>query len=141
MTESPGRLHRGGQHAEDGESIGSTTRPPYRRPANFWATRWPSRPVVRITRRRNHAQARRNTNIEVRKGVYDYAPTTGVAGAVEWHVNFADPRLFTAYGSGLFAQDEMQVAEHPALAALREVLSARRWPTLTEERGALTPQM
>jgi len=73
----------------------------------------------------------------VRERVYDYRPATGMAGAVEWHVNFADPRLFTAYGSGLLAQDEMQVAEHPALGALREALSARRWPTLTEERGAV----
>ena len=32
-------------------------------------------------------------------------------GGAEWHVNFADPRLFVSYGSGLFAQDEMQVAE------------------------------
>ena len=75
--------------------------------------------------------------VEVRERVYDYRPATGMAGAVEWHVNFADPRLFTAYGSGLLAQDEMQVAEHPALGALREALSARRWPTLTEERGAV----
>lgn len=44
---------------------------------------------------------------------------TGVAGAVEWDVNFADPRLFTAYGSELFAQDEMQVAEHLAFGAVR----------------------
>ncbi len=58
--------------------------------------------------------------------MYDYARAAGVEGAVEWHVNFADPRLFTAYGLGLFAQDEMQVAEHPALGALREALHARR---------------
>jgi len=77
--------------------------------------------------------------VEVRERVYDYAPATGIQGAVEWHVNFADPRLFTAYGSGLFAQDEMQVAEHPALGALREALHKRRWPTLTEERGSPMP--
>ncbi len=63
--------------------------------------------------------ATRITSLEVREGVYDYASATGVAGAVEWHVNFADPRLFTAYGTGFFAQDEMQVAEHPGLGALR----------------------
>jgi len=38
---------------------------------------------------------------------------------VPWYVNFADPRLFTAYGSGLFAQDEIQAAEHPILGHLR----------------------
>lgn len=77
--------------------------------------------------------------VEVRETVYDYRPATGIENAVQWHVNFADPRLFTAYGTGLFAQDEMQVAEHPALGALREALHARRWPTLTEERGRATP--
>ncbi len=35
----------------------------------------------------------------------------------------------------------MQVAEHPALGALREALHARRWPTLTEERGAPTHKL
>lgn len=75
----------------------------------------------------------------VHEGMCDYAPTPRVERAVEWHVNFADTRLFTAYGTGLFAQDEMQVAEHPALGALREALNARRWPTLTEECGQATP--
>ncbi len=97
-------------------------------------SRWPTMPLPeRIT------LGPLDHFIEVREGVYDYASVTGVEGAVEWHVNFADPRLFTAYGSGLFAQDEMQVAEHPALGALREALHARRWPTLTEERGQATP--
>ena len=39
-----------------------------------------------------------------------------------WHLNFADPDLFFAYGSDLFAQDEWQVVEHPVLGALREWL-------------------
>ena len=42
---------------------------------------------------------------ERREDVYDYAPALKEAGAVEWHVNFAAPNLFVAYGSGLFAQD------------------------------------
>jgi hypothetical protein len=37
---------------------------------------------------------------------------------VSWWVNFADSRLFVAYAGRLFAQDEMQVAEHPSLAHL-----------------------
>lgn len=97
-------------------------------------SRWPTMPLPERI-----ALGHADHFIEVRVGVYDYAPTTRVAGAEEWHVNFADPRLFTAYGSGLFAQDEMQVAEHPALGALCEALHARRWPTLTEERGQATP--
>ena len=59
-------------------------------------------------------------------GCFDYAPTLDQTDAVEWHVNFADPQLFVAYGSSLFAQDEMQVAEHPALGSLKEALDARR---------------
>ena len=60
--------------------------------------------------------------VDVRADVYDYA--TVDPKAVEWHVNFADPDLFCAYAGGLFAQDEMQVAEHPVLASVRERLMA-----------------
>ena len=73
------------------------------------------------------------------QGYYDYAPLTGYDGAVEWHVNFADPHLFAAYGSALFAQDELQVAEHPALGALREALAAQGYPVLTVEQDRPTP--
>lgn len=70
-------------------------------------------------------------------GFYDYAPV--LPGAVEWHVNFADPHLFVAYGGGLFAQDEMQVAEHPVLGALREALAAGDGTPRTVEGGRATP--
>ena len=71
--------------------------------------------------------------IEIRPGYYDYAPSAG-DGVVDWHVNFADPHLFVAYGGPLLAQDEMQVLEHPVLGSLREALvaSGRRAAT----RGA-----
>lgn len=75
--------------------------------------------------------------VEAVPGFYDYAPV--LPGAVEWHVNFADPHLFVAYGGGLFAQDEMQVLEHPALGALREALEAAGLPTVTVEDGRPTP--
>lgn len=98
-------------------------------------SRWPALALPEVMALDGAAQ-----RVKVREGVYDYASATGMEGgpfgAVEWHVNFADPRLFTAYGSGLFAQDEMQVAEHPALGALREALSARRWPTLRQRQRA-----
>jgi hypothetical protein len=45
-------------------------------------------------------------------------------GTIGWHQNFADPEVFAFYAGGLFAQDEMQVAEHPALASVREALVA-----------------
>jgi len=77
--------------------------------------------------------------VEAREDVYDYTPVLDAPNAVEWHVNFADPDIFFAYGSGLFAQDEMQVAEHPALGALREALVAAEMPALTTEDGRATP--
>ena len=72
-------------------------------------------------------------------GFYDYRPVLAAAGAVEWHVNFADPHLFFAYGSSLFAQDEIQVAEHPILGSLREALLAEGAAALTVERGRPSP--
>jgi len=76
---------------------------------------------------------------EDRPGFYDYTRASDRPDAVEWHVNFADPRLFFAYGSRLFAQDEMQVAEHPVLGSLKEALDARNLPALTVEEGQPTP--
>lgn len=57
---------------------------------------------------------------DIRPGIYDYAPDPN--GRTDWHVNFADPHLFGMYGWALFAQDEIQVAEHPILGSLREAL-------------------
>jgi hypothetical protein len=74
---------------------------------------------------------------ESREGVYDYAPS--LPGSVEWHVNFADPDLFFGYVSGLFAQDEIQVAEHPSLGALREALIAGGSAPRTDENDRPTP--
>ncbi len=74
------------------------------------------------------------TDIAPVPDVYEYGNDTGV-----WHVNFADPELFVAYGSSLLAQDELQCAEHPALASLREALLEERVPARTEENGAPTP--
>jgi hypothetical protein len=88
--------------------------------------------------------------LEVRDGFFDYEPVAGAEPgpasadaqpAVEWHLNFADPNLFYAYGSALFAQDEMQVAEHPVLASLREALVAAGRSTRTVERGRPTPAL
>ena len=70
---------------------------------------------------------------------YDYEPADEDGQSVEWHVNFADPRLFVAYGSGLFAQDEMQVAEHPLLACVREALLSRGLAAKTSDETGATP--
>ena len=70
---------------------------------------------------------------EVRGDHYDYVPLAAAGEGLDWHVNFADPNLFVAYGSSLFAQDEVQVAEHPALASVAEALRARGLPGRTVE--------
>lgn len=68
-------------------------------------------------------------------GHFDYAGDhRGV-----WHLNFADPNLFFAYGSALLAQDELQAAEHPALGPIREALLEEGQPALTEEDLRPTP--
>lgn len=72
-------------------------------------------------------------------GYFDYLPVLSAPGAVEWHVNFADPHLFVAYAGPLFAQDEMQVAEHPILGSLREALVAAGATALAVEQGRPTP--
>ena len=78
------------------------------------------------------------TKFVAQEHVYDYPRKSEFRG-LEWHVNFADPHLFVAYGGGLFAQDEMQVAEHPILGSLREALLAVNDPALTVEGKRPTP--
>ncbi|HEY9617065.1 MAG TPA: hypothetical protein V6C64_09500 [Microcoleaceae cyanobacterium] len=82
--------------------------------------------------------AQHPTEIEERQGYFGYEPATDPT-AIEWYLNFADPDLFAFYSGGLFAQDEMQVAEHPALGALREALLANQIQTSTVEDDQPTP--
>jgi hypothetical protein len=77
--------------------------------------------------------------ISVIPNFYDYQPIHDNKDAVEWHVNFADPRLFVAYGSGLFAQDEIQVAEHPLLGSVREALLCKGLAPKTCDESGATP--
>jgi hypothetical protein len=77
--------------------------------------------------------------VAIHHGVYDYERSLLERDAIEWHVNFADPNLFGAYPSGLMAQDEWQVAEHPALGSLVEALHARDMAALTQQDGRPTP--
>jgi hypothetical protein len=72
-------------------------------------------------------------------GFFDYRPLLDGDDVVEWHLNFADPDLFAYYGGGLLAQDEMQVAEHPALGALREALVAAGVEPRTDGPDGPTP--
>lgn len=79
------------------------------------------------------------TRIEYREDIFQYEPTPEEAQVVEWYLNFADPNLFCAYGGPHMAQDELQMAEHPCLAALREALIGQGIEALTEEGGEPTP--
>ncbi|MBN2839897.1 MAG: hypothetical protein JXP37_02935 [Coriobacteriia bacterium] len=97
-------------------------------------TRWPAFPLPEVV-----DPAAGLAVLESRCGIMDYEPVTDIAGAIEWHVNFADPMLFFAYGSGLFAQDEMQCAEHPALGSLVEALRADGHRSVTETADGPTP--
>ncbi len=91
-------------------------------------SRWPERALPK--RLELHA-----TQLTVTPGLYDYRGSDpGV-----WHVNFADPQLFVAYGSQLLAQDELQAVEHPLLGSVREALLAENVPALTEESCRPTP--
>lgn len=79
-----------------------------------------------------------STTFKVREDVFGYEPASDPS-ITEWYLNFAHHNLFIAYGGPLFAQDEMQVAEHPALGALREVLLKSDIKPLTVEAGSPTP--
>lgn len=96
-------------------------------------SRWRARPVID-----RYDVSKFQTQVVLRPGFFEYLPPTPQAPSVSWYLNFADPDLFGFYSGRLFAQDEMQVVEHPALGALREALLHHkitpwtvegRWPT------------
>jgi len=74
---------------------------------------------------------------EVASGHFTYGD--GDVGFTTWHLNFADPELFFAYGGRLFAQDEVQATEHPALGSVREALLAEGLAARTTSVEGPTP--
>jgi hypothetical protein len=88
-------------------------------------TRWAATPPASIELA--------ETDVAPVPGHYDYETRDAL-----WHVNFADPQPFVAYGSALLAQDELQAAEHPLLGCLREAMVVEN-QALTVEGGAATP--
>ncbi len=91
---------------------------------------------IEVTRWRSGELPKRNersfrTELVIEPGYYTYLdePTA-------WHLNFADPSLFYAYGSALLAQDELQCLEHPALGSIREALGG---DAKTEDNNVATP--
>jgi len=93
--------------------------------ARWPASDWPS-------------EAPRPGAFEVRDGVFEYGPAPD-GDTVVWHMNFADPLLFGYYSGPLMAQDELQVAEHPALGSLRDALAEAGQEARTEDRHGPTP--
>jgi hypothetical protein len=101
-------------------------------PESLQVTRWSAFDQRQVSLPPTH-------DTSVRAGYYDYVPDSAPLPGLEWHVNFADPRLFVAYGSGLFAQDEMQVAEHPILGSLVEALKGEGHSIWTCDDSGPTP--
>jgi hypothetical protein len=83
-------------------------------------------------------EPRLSAAVEAHDGMFVY-PSSLDPCVMIWHLNFAHADLFRAYGGPLFAQDEMQVAEHPALASLREATLAHDMGIVTVEAGRATP--
>ena len=80
-----------------------------------------------------------SSTVSAHAGVFKYAEQTDPK-IVDWHLNFSDPDLFVAYGSELLAQDEIQVAEHPILGSIREMLvSNNRYAETVDDDGKPTP--
>jgi len=76
-------------------------------------------------------------DFQLRTDFFDYGPSS--RDSLIWHLNFAHNDLFRFYGGSLFAQDEIQVAEHPVLASLRHGLLDVGINPLTVENGVPTP--
>lgn len=77
--------------------------------------------------------------IEAFPNFFTYDTFESGSSHVDWHLNFAHWDLFCAYPGSLFAQDEMQVVEHPVLGSLREALLHLRTKPYTVEEGRPTP--
>ncbi len=64
-----------------------------------------------------------------------------------WYLNFADRNLFGYYQGALFAQDEMQIMEHPILASIRHwledksIIDDRYLPNSQNAEGNATPYL
>jgi hypothetical protein len=80
------------------------------------------------------------TKISYKDGFFDYA-ADDASGLTEWHMNFANDDLFSSWSTSLFAQDELQVAEHPILIFVRLAMSKEGIPMRCVTDGAPTPAL
>ncbi|HEU4751401.1 MAG TPA: hypothetical protein VFT54_10100 [Acidimicrobiia bacterium] len=79
----------------------------------------------------------RRPELVTKVGYFTYEPDT--ESVMQWHLNFANFDLFSAYAGSLLAQDEMQVLEHPDLARVRHALLGEGLSTLVTDRAGPTP--
>ena len=82
--------------------------------------------------------------ITQRSGNYEYLPNLEKDKTTHWHVNFSDPYLFGFATGPAFAQDEVQVAEHPILVSVGTAIEkgdngAKRLLRSTVEGDLATP--
>ena len=82
--------------------------------------------------------------ITQRSGNYKYLPNLEKDKTTHWHVNFSDPYLFGFATGPAFAQDEVQVAEHPILVSVGTAIEkgdhgAKRLLRSTVEGDLATP--
>lgn len=78
------------------------------------------------------------TDVSCRLGYFDYVPSM-ISDDAQWHMNFAHYDVFSSWATSLFAQDEMQVTEHPGLIALRLAADAEDMSMLCVQDDSPTP--
>ncbi|PKN44348.1 MAG: hypothetical protein CVU59_11855, partial [Deltaproteobacteria bacterium HGW-Deltaproteobacteria-17] len=96
------------------------------------ASRWPA-----MFPKKLGADDGRRPVIDARSGGFQYGRTP--PGETHWWLNFAAGELFQHYADRCFAQDEIQVFLHPALASVREALLAEYQSLRVTDRGRPTP--
>jgi len=105
-------------------------------------TRWAAAPLGDLAGAIAAMEARDATRFEAAECFFQYEADPPGGRELTWHANFADARLFGYHGGPLLAQDELQVAEHPALGSLRDAMEDSDVPymaPLTTEDGRRTP--
>ena len=96
-------------------------------------SRWKSRPLPERFPARSAP-----ISFSRKSGFFDYTAPSPLDCA-EWHLNFANYDIYSTWAGSLFAQDEMQVAEHPGLMALRMTAVKEGLSMLCVENGKPTP--
>lgn len=109
-----------------GQSQGETSGP-------IGYSRWGRRGLPRRRPASDHA-----LEIIAKPGHYEYSAQDSGDESV-WHVNFANDDVFAYWSTALFAQDEIQVAEHPILINLRRAADEEGFSMYCVEDGSPTP--